>query len=176
MHKHTIVYGFWFYQELLSLIGSRPYRKKMKLITPNGFVYSINTYSSRLRCLKRSPVCVACGKVGEVWFLESILNNGVVETPPHLNLYAIVKNKNHQRDGLTLMTQDHIVPRAHFGSSAQINLQTLCCNCNNDKGCALDWHGGKRPQVSHVPSSHGGDTYDEGSEGSGEAPAENFSL
>jgi 5-methylcytosine-specific restriction endonuclease McrA len=90
---------------------------------------------------------VVCGKVGEVWTLEKDACDP--NSVPHFNLYTVVKNKGSHKDGLTLMTTDHIVPLAAYGSSTQDNLQTMCCNCNHDKGCSLDWHGGQRPQPSH---------------------------
>jgi hypothetical protein len=144
MHKLTKVYGFWFYEELREIVGRRV---KIPVSLLNGESYLVNCGSPRLRCLKRSPVCVACGKVGEVWILERDACDSY--SVPHFNLYAIVKNKGSHKDGLTLMTQDHIVPRAHGGTDAQSNVQTFCTNCNGDKGCSLDWHGGQRPQGSH---------------------------
>ena len=144
MHKLTAVYGFWFYEELREIVG---HKAKIFMPLPNGTNYLVQLNSSRLKCLKRSPVCVGCGKVGEVWILEKDLCD--VNSAPHLALYAVVKNKGSQKDGLTLMTRDHIIPRAHGGSDAQINSQTMCCNCNNDKGCSLDWHGVSGPQASH---------------------------
>ena len=44
-----------------------------------------------------------------------------------------------RKDGeLILMTKDHIVPKSHGGTNASNNLQTMCEECNNNKGNKID--------------------------------------
>jgi 5-methylcytosine-specific restriction endonuclease McrA len=35
------------------------------------------------------------------------------------------------------MTQDHIMPRVHGGEDKIENLQTMCRECNQRKGCTI---------------------------------------
>jgi hypothetical protein len=123
------VYAFWFYHELIDLMVIKP--GKILLVSPHWEVFWVSANSSRLKCLRRNPICVACGKEGVLWILESQIHNGVLQ-PAHLNLYAIVPQQN-GKDGLTLMTQDHIYPRSKGGRSSQDNLQTMCAPCNRRK-------------------------------------------
>src|SRR5574338_14696 len=126
MPQKLVTYGFWFYDELRSIIMSSDFRY---IETPRGkFLTKVN--STRLRTLKQSPVCVACGKVGVFWMLQS---HGPLSKKnafrPHLNLFAV-----DEKNVLTLMTQDHILPKSRGGTNHKNNLQTMCTHCNNDKG------------------------------------------
>lgn len=121
--NHMKTFGFWFYHELLPMIGE----KKARLVTPNA-EYMVKMESSRLECLRRNPKCVKCGLEGTIWILQSHKDEA-----PHINLYAVTPRHGY----LVLMTQDHILPKCHGGSSEQTNLQTMCTHCNKDKGCSL---------------------------------------
>jgi len=127
MHSQTIAYGFWFYHELLDKFTFK--REKVLFHLPDGSACWINTGSSRIKCLARSPICVFCKVEGVIWILESIVVPGQILDPPHFGLYAIGK-----WDNLILMTQDHILPRSRGGTYVQQNLQTACSRCNGKRG------------------------------------------
>jgi hypothetical protein len=61
--------------------------------------------------------------------------------PPHLNLYHVGEEleewKNLSKDGLVMMTKDHITPRSQGGPTNWENLQTMCTICNGKKGSKL---------------------------------------
>lgn len=120
-----ITYGYWLYPELLPLIGTG----SRAMLDTGDTIYEVGVNSTRLECFKSSPVCVGCGLVGEVWLLQSHGPLREAESRPHLNLFAL------NNDNLILMTQDHIYPKSKGGPSDASNLQTMCTNCNNKKGC-----------------------------------------
>ena len=145
MSAKLITYGFWFYEELRDKLHAGV--GKIWLDTPSYGKFLVTANSSKLGCLKRSPMCVACEKVGSIWMLQS---HGPLAKPqtsqekffgisskakqgeelrPHLNLWAVTKS-----GALVMMTQDHILPRSRGGSNGQHNLQTMCTNCNSAKG------------------------------------------
>lgn len=131
MSKKLITYGFWFYEELLPIIMNGSSSIHYLETTSGKFPVKIN--STRLRTLKHSPMCVACGKVGVLWMLQSHGHLRAAHSfRPHLNLYAIDK-----QDVLTMMTQDHILPKSRGGTNDKFNLQTMCTHCNNDKSDTL---------------------------------------
>lgn len=141
-------YGFWFYNELRHMIGYE--RRGMYVFqTPNNGPFRVRTNSSRLECLKRNPTCVQCGVEGIFWMLQSQEQVGAPADRAHLNLYAYVQLPYRRpgapsalyKNGLILMTRDHIVPRSHGGDSSQQNLQTMCTVCNHMKADTMPPYG-----------------------------------
>lgn len=65
--------------------------------------------------------CVCCGKEGTHFKLcgDDRLNRR------HFNLYA---------DDGTLMTKDHVLPKSKGGLDRVSNMQTMCTDCNREKG------------------------------------------
>lgn len=139
--------------EILPFIGLH---KPSKLIeTPYG-TFKVRMSSPRLECFKKSIICVACGIQGNILLLQrgvrntprvlincrikdcswcwgrEIRSGNQDSPPPHLNLFHLASN-----GALTLMTQDHIIPKYHGGGNEQSNLQTMCQSCNSFKGSKL---------------------------------------
>jgi len=86
--------------------------------------YEVKMNSLRFRCFAKSPVCVCCGLVGEVFLLELPLG----DQRPHFNFYG-------KREGrLVQLTKDHIEPLKRGGRNHIDNLQTMCHICNELKG------------------------------------------
>lgn len=73
--------------------------------------------------------CVCCGKEGTYFQLDESKDASDAAGRRHFNLYA--------EDG-TLMTKDHILPRSLGGQDVLSNMQTMCCNCNKEKGNVVD--------------------------------------
>lgn len=125
MSLPAYTYGFWFYRELVPVLGID---KLITLETPACGSFLVTGSSARLRCLLRSPICVTCGLEGVMWMLQSHGPlNKKNESRPHLNLYADTKG------GWRMMTQDHIFPKSKGGSNEMSNLQTMCSACNQSK-------------------------------------------
>lgn len=100
---------------------------------PNG--YKVRTSSLRYQTFNRSLECVKCGLKGRFLALERCLSDkggheGNKEGQGfHLNLYAL-NDKGEE----VLMTKDHIIPKSKGGPDLLDNLQTMCTNCNAEKG------------------------------------------
>lgn len=144
-----LVFAEFKVEEILPRLGLE--KPSWNIVTSEG-LFRIRTNSSRLECFKRNITCVGCRIKGDLFRLEASrlgkrhdvstqclidecqwcsLKDRVVRVGAHLNLYAKTKN------GLLLMTQDHIFPKSRGGGSEQSNLQTMCCNCNCKKGATL---------------------------------------
>ncbi len=52
--------------------------------------------------------------------------------------YRCVRCNKRNRAGV-ILTIDHIIPRSKGGSNALSNLQTMCHDCNRDKGEHLEY-------------------------------------
>jgi len=143
-------------EEILPFIGEGCPKKR--LTTPSGD-YMVKMASSRLECFKRNQTCVTCKITGNIFLLQTHNHNpprvkinchlihcewcrwGYAPVrkshtiPPHLNLFYKTTDGR-----LTLMTQDHILPKSRGGSDRQDNLQTMCSPCNNRKGDKMPGH------------------------------------
>jgi 5-methylcytosine-specific restriction endonuclease McrA len=88
--------------------------------------YSINMYSTRLACFAINGVkCSKCGLEGKFFAIEKYEHC----INPHVNLYALDANNKE-----VLMTRDHIIPKGQGGKDILSNTQTMCTNCNWEKG------------------------------------------
>lgn len=137
-----ITYGFWFYEELVDKIGVAPGKHRgdredsyILLEDPRGNLFDVKVSSLRLELFRQNPKCVSCHRVGHLWILQA---HHRFETP-HLNLYYVGEEdcgewKNLCKDGMVLMTKDHIIPRSKKGPTTLENLQTMCAICNGKKG------------------------------------------
>lgn len=123
----------------------------------------VKTESPRLECFQRTLECVECKVVGNVFLLQTTIDNGpklrinchisdcqwcglykrlqIQRLQHHLKSDTVVYNTPHlnlfsrQSDGrMILMTKDHIMPKARGGSDSLSNLQTMCEHCNCRKG------------------------------------------
>ncbi len=95
--------------------------------------HMVKMWSHRYQTFKhKGLICVECGLVGIHFVLEKHpyeSGNGRY----HFNLYALRENGQE-----TLMTKDHIIPKAHGGKNHIDNYQTMCINCNQKKGSDYD--------------------------------------
>jgi len=86
---------------------------------------SVRVTSLRLLCFKLHGIkCVKCGIEGKFFAKEKTKK----DVSYHLNLYAVRENEE------ILMTKDHIVPKCKGGKENIENMQTMCCECNEEKG------------------------------------------
>ena len=117
-------------QEVFDMLGednlnsNEVHRQSRSNIIVDGF----NVYSKSLRYMtfyQKGLKCVCCGKEGTHFKLcgEDGSNRR------HFNLYA---------DDGTLMTKDHIIPASKGGPDHIDNMQTMCTNCNSEKGNMSD--------------------------------------
>jgi 5-methylcytosine-specific restriction endonuclease McrA len=140
-----IIYGFWFYEELAEKVGVGPGKHRgdkvdsyIELQDVRGNIFDVKVSSLRLELFRQNPKCVSCHRIGHLWILEAHHR----KEPPHLNLYYSGEDecgdwKNLCKDGLVLMTKDHIIPRSKGGPTNLENLQTMCSICNGMKGDKL---------------------------------------
>lgn len=140
-----IDYGYWFYHELQDKVGVRPACHRgdkedsyLWLETPTAS-YRTKVSSYRLELFRQNPQCVVCKRVGSLWILQAHRKN----EPPHLNLYyvgdgEVEGHKKLSKDGLVMMTKDHIIPKSAGGPTTLENLQTMCAICNGKKGDSIN--------------------------------------
>jgi len=84
----------------------------------------MNADSQRYQLFETNTKCVVCGCEGEYYAKEKSGN----AKRYHLNLYAVV-------DGVEkMMTKDHILAKANGGKNIMSNYQTMCAQCNEEKG------------------------------------------
>lgn len=73
-------------------------------------------------------VCITCGLEATHFGLEGFKSDTKKGGPFHFNLYG-------WRDGREVMfTKDHILPKSEGGQDIIENMQTMCSECNCEKG------------------------------------------
>lgn len=84
----------------------------------------------RLECfLSGEFKCVSCNLPADFFAIEEINSksfNGLT-----INMYGVNNNKE------ILFTKDHIIPKSLGGADCQENYQTMCWNCNQQKGNSM---------------------------------------
>lgn len=97
-----------------------------------GKTYPVNMGVSRLRIIKKSPVCACCGIRATACSLDLDVQSTkeAGELRYHINFYAATGVKDHNHQHMILFTRDHIVPKFKGGDETEENSQTLCFNCN----------------------------------------------
>lgn len=100
---------------------------------PNGF--KVKPSSLRYQVFNQNLTCSKCGIKGKFLALERCLSDKGGDEGDregqgfHLNLYALDEIGRE-----VLMTKDHIIPKSKGGPDDLSNLQTMCVNCNIEKG------------------------------------------
>lgn len=98
-----------------------------KFITPSGGTVQATRTLKLFK--KKGVVCVVCGMDGK-FFKE-----WCVDDSHFLCLYGLKETRGNYRH--VLMTSDHIFPKALGGQDNFENLQPMCSECNNMKGCDI---------------------------------------
>ena len=104
------------------LLGNLATEKNKYDMIVDGF--NVRPLSLRYKTFyQKGTKCVCCGKEGTHFKLCG--DEGTNRR--HFNLYA---------DDGTLMTKDHIIPKARGGRNVISNMQTMCEDCNKAKGAS----------------------------------------
>lgn len=107
---------------------------------------------------RHNPVCVACGREGNVFKLHMEKGSGV----PTLSFYHKGKSKKGNPKYI-LMTKDHIIPASRGGTDSKDNLQIMCSPCNSFKGNGLQDNCGDMSYEVHNGTKIVGRIYSNGS-------------
>jgi len=112
------------FDEIKELLTERTTRIKL-----DGLMVHINKTFRTF--LKKGNTCVHCKRKGTLVIptKDNIEKRKKGERAYHLKLYHIAKNGN-----LILMTKDHIIPASVSHNHTYSNLQTMCTECNAQKG------------------------------------------
>lgn len=110
----------------INTVFNRLLKNKRVTVKLNNVEYDIKGGSMRYHVFHRSLVCVGCGKVANIAYVEK---SHLSEPFPHVNFYY-----KDDKGRCTLFTKDHIKPKSKGGPNTLENLQTMCTNCNREKG------------------------------------------
>lgn len=121
-------------EEILPYIGfaeteGKPRKNTILLSTGEGETVCVNLHSLRLRTFQRYGIrCVKCGVEGTKFRLQKFKTQPHVK--PHLGLWGGVDQNGNE----TMITKDHIIPKAKGGKDTLDNMQPMCRRCNAEKG------------------------------------------
>jgi hypothetical protein len=136
LHKFTKEFGTKKYpvEEVLPHVVKRKGMKPVR-IEFDGDPIKVN--SLRLMTFKmKGCTCVTCGLEG-TYFLKE---RGKPTENFHFNLFGDVKTTVDGEEIIErrLFTKDHIHPKSKGGADSLENMQTMCSNCNSEKGNKVD--------------------------------------
>lgn len=150
MEKHYTIEEVFNLLGESNLNGNSVNKTETNTIIVDGYPVYAQSFRYKL-FYQKGLSCVCCGKQGAYFTLDTPRDCKKVteRTHRHFNLHAA--------DG-TLMTKDHILPKSLGGEDALSNFQTMCEDCNKNKGntseCEIDLYvatdGNKRMQFPSV--------------------------
>ena len=109
-----------------------------KTVSLHGYTFKASTKSltdTKRKILLKSPTCACCGRKGDTFILEDTSTKNTEEIS--LRLYSTEEYSKKGRRKYIAFNVDHIIPRALGGSNGQYNLQTMCVQCNSQKGAHI---------------------------------------
>lgn len=92
---------------------------------------NVKITSQRYPVFKKNSKCVCCGLEASYLLIDKKKSENENTENYHLNMYGL-KDGNEM-----LFTKDHIIPKTKGGKNIQSNYQTMCENCNFEKGNML---------------------------------------
>lgn len=95
--------------------------------TFNGRVVKMDSLRYQTFKLK-GTTCVCCGLKASYFALEAFTHDAKNGGPYHFNLYGLRNGKE------VMFTKDHIEPKSKGGKDVIANMQTMCSDCNFEKG------------------------------------------
>lgn len=87
----------------------------------------VSMNNAKYHVFKKSCECVCCGLKGSYLALERCRGKDD-ESLFHFNMYGLVNGEE------VLFTKDHILPKSKGGTNTLDNYQTMCTQCNAEKG------------------------------------------
>lgn len=89
----------------------------------------------KFKVYKNNPQCVTCGVEGTRFLIfTKLIKDGQVAKKDGYGIAQAIFVTHEYRT----MSIDHILPQSRGGTDAFANLQTMCTQCNQDKGNDLD--------------------------------------
>lgn len=118
-------YGEFSPEEVFRSIRRKQKDIDTRWIDDSGIWRVVSMDSDRYFVFQNSLKCISCGLLGEFFLLQRLKKQG---GRCHFNLYANVPG------GLMMFTKDHIQPKSRGGKNHLSNYQTMCDQCNYNKG------------------------------------------
>jgi 5-methylcytosine-specific restriction endonuclease McrA len=129
--SHVVVLKKYSIEEILNILREHRNKKTVN-ITLREYKVNIRKNPKFRLFLTKPLVCQCCGISANKFCLEINLKHEH-KHKAELHLYGIDKNGNDVQ-----FTTDHIIPISKGGDKYNLkNLQLMCFDCNNKKGCQL---------------------------------------